>query len=209
MGGRPPLPELVAGALQDRIQRAVHSRQKPLRKGSVPNRYALTNDTAVKMTTARYYNPSGRSIQAEGIEAGQLTWCATVFQVPLKIGFQPLRRKLTSAVNWKMVLLWKSRMKTLTEDGDAKEEDKAAFLALRDYPPPFFPLRHLNLPERHEALWANVNLSHGNVLIPLAEGCEETWGGHVWNRYSQKGQGTRCHCQFNWSSGNQPRWVSD
>lgn len=58
--------EIVAGALQDH-QRAVVIGTKTFGKGSVQTVMPLTNDTAVKMTTARYYTPNGRSIQADGI----------------------------------------------------------------------------------------------------------------------------------------------
>ncbi|MBI1732527.1 MAG: S41 family peptidase [Gammaproteobacteria bacterium] len=58
--------EIVAGALQDR-KRAVIMGQKTFGKGSVQTVLPLTETEAVKLTTARYYTPSGRSIQAEGI----------------------------------------------------------------------------------------------------------------------------------------------
>ncbi|XSG86197.1 MAG: S41 family peptidase [Methylohalobius sp. ZOD2] len=58
--------EIVAGALQDH-KRAILMGQKSFGKGSVQTILPLSNDGAVKMTTARYYTPSGRSIQAEGI----------------------------------------------------------------------------------------------------------------------------------------------
>ena len=58
--------EIVAGALQDH-QRAVIMGSPTFGKGSVQTIFPMSNDTAVKITTARYYTPSGRSIQAEGI----------------------------------------------------------------------------------------------------------------------------------------------
>jgi len=58
--------EIVAGALQDR-QRAVIMGRQTFGKGSVQTILPMNNNAAIKITTARYYTPSGRSIQAEGI----------------------------------------------------------------------------------------------------------------------------------------------
>lgn len=59
--------EIVAGALQDQ-KRAVIMGEKSFGKGSVQTILPTSSGAAVKLTTARYYTPSGRSIQAEGIE---------------------------------------------------------------------------------------------------------------------------------------------
>ncbi|MDL2353846.1 MAG: S41 family peptidase [Pseudomonadota bacterium] len=58
--------EIVAGALQD-YKRAIIMGSQTFGKGSVQTLRQLTPDTAVKLTTARYYTPLGRSIQARGI----------------------------------------------------------------------------------------------------------------------------------------------
>ena len=58
--------EIVAGALQDH-KRAIIMGGKTFGKGSVQTILPMTNGTAVKLTTARYYTPNGRSIQASGI----------------------------------------------------------------------------------------------------------------------------------------------
>jgi carboxyl-terminal processing protease len=58
--------EIVAGALQDH-KRAVIMGQPTFGKGSVQTILPLGNNTAIKLTTARYYTPNGRSIQAKGI----------------------------------------------------------------------------------------------------------------------------------------------
>jgi len=59
--------EIVAGALQDH-QRAKIMGTQTFGKGSVQTILPLNNNSAIKLTTARYYTPSGRSIQAKGIE---------------------------------------------------------------------------------------------------------------------------------------------
>ncbi|WP_269631491.1 S41 family peptidase [Pelomonas sp. BJYL3] len=58
--------EIVAGALQDH-KRAVIMGAQTFGKGSVQTVRQLSPETALKITTARYYTPSGRSIQAKGI----------------------------------------------------------------------------------------------------------------------------------------------
>ncbi len=58
--------EIVAGALQDH-KRAILMGSQTFGKGSVQTVRQLGADTALKITTARYYTPSGRSIQAKGI----------------------------------------------------------------------------------------------------------------------------------------------
>jgi carboxyl-terminal processing protease len=58
--------EIVAGALQDH-KRAVIMGSQTFGKGSVQTWRPLTPDTALKITTARYYTPSGRSIQGTGV----------------------------------------------------------------------------------------------------------------------------------------------
>jgi carboxyl-terminal processing protease len=59
--------EIVAGALQDH-KRAIIVGTKSWGKGSVQTVYPLTNGGAIKLTTALFYTPSGRSIQKQGIE---------------------------------------------------------------------------------------------------------------------------------------------
>jgi len=59
--------EIVAGALQD-SKRAVVIGQRTFGKGSVQTLIPLSADTGLRLTTARYFTPSGRSVQEEGID---------------------------------------------------------------------------------------------------------------------------------------------
>jgi carboxyl-terminal processing protease len=65
-GGSASASEIVAGALQDH-KRAIVMGAQTFGKGSVQTIMPLGNATAIKLTTARYYTPSGKSIQAKGI----------------------------------------------------------------------------------------------------------------------------------------------
>ncbi|HEY3073922.1 MAG TPA: S41 family peptidase [Burkholderiales bacterium] len=65
-GGSASASEIVAGALQDHKRAKVMGTQS-FGKGSVQTIMPLGNNTAIKLTTARYYTPGGRSIQALGI----------------------------------------------------------------------------------------------------------------------------------------------
>jgi carboxyl-terminal processing protease len=66
-GGSASASEILAGALQDH-ERAVVMGTQSFGKGSVQTVIPLDETHAIKMTTARYYTPDGRSIQATGIK---------------------------------------------------------------------------------------------------------------------------------------------
>ena len=65
-GGSASASEIVAGALQDH-KRAIIMGTQTFGKGSVQTVLPLGNNTAIKLTTSRYFTPNGRSIQAKGI----------------------------------------------------------------------------------------------------------------------------------------------
>ena len=101
--------EIVAGALQDQ-KRGLIMGQKTFGKGSVQTVLPLKGGSAIKLTTARYYTPSGRSIQAEGI----------VPDIPL----EDLAVTASAASEFKPVT--ESDLTGHLDNGNAKETDKSA-----------------------------------------------------------------------------------
>ena len=90
-GGSASASEIVAGAMQDH-KRAVILGDKTFGKGSVQTIQDLPNGGAVKLTTARYYTPAGRSIQAEGVIPDISTARLTVAAAkPDDSGIEPLK----------------------------------------------------------------------------------------------------------------------
>jgi carboxyl-terminal processing protease len=82
--------EIVAGALQDH-KRARVMGNRTFGKGSVQVILPLSEDTAVKLTTSRYFTPSGRSIQATGIEPDTIvadTAAGDLFRLPREADLQ-------------------------------------------------------------------------------------------------------------------------
>jgi carboxyl-terminal processing protease len=119
--------EIVAGALQDH-RRAIIMGEKTFGKGSVQTILPTSNGGAVKLTTARYYTPSGRSIQAEGISPD-----VPISKVKLELAaqseFSPIKE--ADLVNHLENGNEKSPKKEESKDvGDKGEEN----LALQDYP---------------------------------------------------------------------------
>ncbi|MFO8025066.1 S41 family peptidase [Thiohalophilus sp.] len=87
-GGSASASEIVAGALQDQ-RRGIIMGSETFGKGSVQSVIELQNDTAIKLTTALYYTPEMRSIQAEGIQPDIRLSDVTV--ASRDDGFKPLR----------------------------------------------------------------------------------------------------------------------
>ncbi len=84
-GGSASASEIVAGALQDH-HRAILLGTRSFGKGSVQTIIPLPAHGAMRLTTARYYTPSGRSIQAKGIEPDILVEAAKIEPAPDKAG---------------------------------------------------------------------------------------------------------------------------
>jgi len=94
-GGSASASEIVAGALQDH-KRAVIMGTQTFGKGSVQTILPLGNNTAIKLTTARYYTPNGRSIQAKGIVPDIMLDDGTRIDANLKLRESDLTKHLTN-----------------------------------------------------------------------------------------------------------------
>jgi carboxyl-terminal processing protease len=116
--------EIVAGALQDQ-KRAVIMGEKSFGKGSVQTILPTSNGAAVKLTTARYYTPSGRSIQAEGIEP-DITLGRVKLESLDKTEFKPVKEADLSR--------HLQNGKGKEGQDEALDKDKEVSLELKDYP---------------------------------------------------------------------------
>jgi carboxyl-terminal processing protease len=130
-GGSASASEIVAGALQDH-QRAIIMGQKTFGKGSVQTILPMDNGSALKLTTAKYYTPSGTSIQATGIapdiELENLKFDETDTGASTRIKEADLARHLEGEGERK-----KDNAKSTDKGKDAKGDKPALPLAKRDY----------------------------------------------------------------------------
>jgi len=111
--------EIVAGALQDH-KRALVMGAKTFGKGSVQTIVPINDSTALKLTTARYYTPSGRSIQAQGI----------VPDIKLDRGeFKPLQEPEVDALTEADL---SNHLDSPEQDAKTKDEETGKVLAAED-----------------------------------------------------------------------------
>ncbi|MCI0733725.1 MAG: S41 family peptidase [Methylococcaceae bacterium] len=116
--------EIVAGALQDH-NRAIIMGEKSFGKGSVQTILPTTNGGAVKLTTARYYTPSGRSIQAEGI---------TPDIVLSKVRLQELEKSSVTPITESDLSNHLTNGNSEAEPGDQKKSELDTLALTNDYP---------------------------------------------------------------------------
>lgn len=141
--------EIVAGALQDH-RRAVLMGEKSFGKGSVQTIMPLQSESAIKLTTARYYTPTGRSIQGDGIKPD-------ISINPLKVA------KIEGADDFKPIKEADLIGSLLNENGSAKEDDeetKAKKQADKEQ----------KLAESDYALYEALNLLKGLTIVSRASG---------------------------------------
>ena len=135
-GGSASASEIVAGALQDH-KRAVIMGTQTFGKGSVQTILPLGNNTAIKLTTARYYTPSGRSIQAKGIVPDIVVEdpATAAFDSSLRLREADLAKHLTNGQTGTGEPADRPLIKTPAKDKNGSEDkpELAEFGAKNDY----------------------------------------------------------------------------
>jgi len=147
--------EIVAGALQDH-QRAIIMGTSSFGKGSVQTVLPLTNDRAIKLTTALYFTPNGRSIQAKGIAPDITVDRGQVTRIP------------DSLISYREADLT-GHLENGNESDDATEDnEEAAVIAAETQEPPEVLVRDYQLNEA-------VNVLKGlNIIRPRIMAESET-----------------------------------
>jgi len=147
--------EIVAGALQDH-QRAIIMGTPSFGKGSVQTVLPLTNDRAIKLTTALYFTPDGRSIQAKGITPDILVDRGQVTRIP------------ESLVSYREENLAGHLENSDGEEMPEEESEEAAVIAAEVQDPPEVLVRDYQLNEA-------VNVLKGlNIIRPRIMAESET-----------------------------------
>ncbi len=151
--------EIVAGALQDQKRAIIVGTDKTFGKGSVQTILPLKGDAALKLTTARYYTPSGRSIQADGIHPD-------ILLEPLEIKkkknreFDPIKEANLSG-HLKGILEKEAEEARKREREKAKKEGKSVELG-KDGETPLY--------KEDFVLYQTLNLLKGLVLLQGEKG---------------------------------------
>lgn len=131
-GGSASASEIVAGALQDH-KRAIIMGSRTFGKGSVQTVVPLGNNSALKLTTARYYTPSKRSIQAEGIEP-DIVLANVKVTAKKKSEFSSIKEADLSGHLENPNGDKKDKKKETKADKDKKDDKDEKPLATKDYP---------------------------------------------------------------------------
>lgn len=157
--------EIVAGALQDH-QRAIIMGTPSFGKGSVQTVLPLTNDRAIKLTTALYFTPNGRSIQAKGIVPDIIVDRGQVTRIP------------ESLISYREADLT-GHLENGNEEGDdsANNNEEAAVIAAETQEPPEVLVRDYQLNEAVNVL-KGLNIIRPRIMaeseIQLLEDIEGT-----------------------------------